>query len=153
MSNINDKHIENYEWCSCPKCGEKISLVKTKEKEISRKYKLLVIDDDIGIQSMIDTAFSEDKYQVFTAFDAKKGLEILKKENPDLLFLDIKLPDVNGIDLLKDIRKENERIIVIMITAFGDDKDAVRSMKLGASAYITKPFDMNYLETLVQNFL
>lgn len=150
-NNKNNKHLENYEWCSCPKCGEKISVVQKKEQ--TRKYKLLVIDDDMGIQRMIDTAFSEDKYEVFTAGDAKTGIEIINKEQPDILFLDIKLPDANGIDLLKTIKKENKDIVVIMITAFGDSKDAVHSMKLGASAYINKPFDINYLESLVQNFL
>ncbi len=155
---MNDKqkgripHREGYEWCSCPKCGDKISLVKKKEAGKRKNYKLLVVDDEIGVRDLIKIAF-EDDYEVFTAESAEAGFDIVTAKNPDLIFLDIKLPGIDGIEALGRIKKMSEKVIVIMITAFGGEKDAIKCMKKGAVAYVNKPFDVNYITMLVQNFL
>ena len=116
------------------------------------KYKLLVVDDEIGVRDLIKTAFEGD-YEVFTAESAEAGFDIVKAENPDLIFLDIKLPGIDGIEALGRIKKMDEKVIVIMITAFGGEKDAIKCMKMGAAAYVNKPFDVSYITMLVQNFL
>ena len=135
---------------------EVISLRKKMEKKQSekmeRKYKLLVVDDEIGVRDLIKTAFGSD-YEVFTAESAEAGFDIVKAENPDLIFLDIKLPGIDGIEALGRIKKMDEKVIVIMITAFGGEKDAIKCMKMGAAAYVNKPFDVSYITMLVQNFL
>ena len=132
--------------------GKKISLVKRKEAKGKKKYKLLVVDDEIGVRDLIKTAFEGD-YEVFTAESAEAGFDIVKAENPDLIFLDIKLPGIDGIEALGRIKKMREKVMVIMITAFGDEKDAIKCMKMGAAAYVNKPFDVSYITMLAQNFL
>jgi len=144
-------HQEGYEWCNCPKCGEKISLIK-REKG-NRKSTILVVDDEIGIRNLIEAAFDPEEYEVLTSSSAEEALGVIKTHRPDLVLLDIRLPGMNGIEALKEIKKIDETIVVIMITAFGDEKDAFRCMRLGAAAYVNKPFDVNYITMLVQNYL
>ena len=125
---------------------------KKKSEKMEGKYKLLVVDDEIGVRDLIKTAFGSD-YEVFTAESAEAGFDIVKAENPDLIFLDIKLPGIDGIEALGRVKKMDEKVIVIMITAFGGEKDAIKCMKMGAAAYVNKPFDVSYITMLVQNFL
>ena len=80
-------------------------------------------------------------------------MDLIRAIKPALVFLDIRLPDMSGIDVLKEIKDIDPDIIVIMITAYGDSKDALRCMKLGAAAYVTKPFDIHYVAMLAQNQL
>ena len=145
------EHQEGNEWCRCPKCGEKMSLVKREKRR--EKSTILVVDDEIGIRDLIKSSFDPQDYEVLTAAAAEEAFQIIDRENPGLVLLDIRLPGMHGIEALKQIKKTNKDIVVIMITAFGDEKDAFRCMKLGAAAYVHKPFDVNYIVMLVQNYL
>ena len=142
---------EGREWCICPKCGKKIALFK--KKELRKKSKILVVDDDREILHIIQSSFAQEECEILTAMSAEKAFEVIEKQNPQLVFLDIHLPGIDGIEALKWIKQMNENIIVIMVTAFGDDKNALRCMKLGAAAYVSKPFDINYIVMLIQNYL
>jgi len=142
---------EEHEWCVCPKCGEKIALFKKKERRT--KSKILVVDDEIGIRDLLRSSFDEEECEVLATASAEKAFEIIEKQNPQLVLLDIRLPGIDGVEALKWIKQMNENIIVIMVTAFGDDKNALRCMKLGAAAYVSKPFDINYIVMLIQNYL
>lgn len=145
------QHREAGEWSKCPKCGAKISLVRKKKRE--GKPTILVVDDERGIRDLIFSSFEEDEYEVLMSSSAEEAFDIIKAHRPDLVLLDIRLPGINGIEALKEIKKIDKTITVIMITAFGDEKDGFQCMKLGAVAYVHKPFDVNYITMLAQNYL
>jgi len=142
---------EEHEWCVCPKCGEKIALFKKKEQR--KKSKILVVDDEIGIRDLVQSSFDQEECEVLTAASAEKAFKVIEKQNPQLVLLDIRLPGIDGTEALKRIKQMNKDIVVILMTAFEDDRNALKCMKLGAAAYIHKPFDVNYIVMLIQNYL
>jgi len=149
---VHSEHVHNSGWFHCPKCGEKISLVKKKVKSEEKRRSILVIDDELGVRELFETAF-EEGYEVVSTERAQDGLDLIRSRSPDLVFLDIRLSDGNGINVLREIKTIDPKIVVIMITAYGDSKDALRCMKLGAAAYVTKPFDIQYVAMLAQSQL
>lgn len=115
--------------------------------------KIIIIDDEPSVCDILKKLFTKEGYKVTAETDAEKGMDAVKKEKPDCLLLDIKMPKVDGIDLLAKIKKFDPSIIVIMITGYGTLESAMESMKLGAFDYITKPFDMDYIKSLVMKSL
>ena len=109
--------------------------------------KILIIDDDPVIAQNIKEIieFKNKDDEVFLSYTGKDGLNTVKKENPDIVFLDLKLPDCNGKDLLKDIIKFNDLIGVIIITGNADIKDAIYSFSNGASDFILKTTDLSII--------
>ena len=110
--------------------------------------KILIIDDEQGIRDLFSTAM-EDQYQVLSADNGEDGLKIAKKEKPDIVFLDLKLPGMDGIDVLRKIKELNSEIITIMITGYGTVEKAVEAMELGAYEYIVKPLNVKEVEVLI----
>jgi DNA-binding NtrC family response regulator len=117
--------------------------------------RILVIEDEAAIRRVLIKILSEesDDYQVFEAEDGIKGLEILKKEDFDLVLCDIKMPKMDGVEVLEAAKKEKPEIPFIMISGHGDLDTAVNTMRLGAFDYISKPPDLNRLLTTVRNAL
>ena len=117
--------------------------------------KILVIEDESAIRRVLVKILSEenDSYIVEVAEDGLKGLEIIKKEDFDLVLCDIKMPKMDGVELLKATRKIKPEIPFIMISGHGDLDTAVNTMKFGAYDYISKPPDLNRLLTTVRNAL
>ncbi len=109
--------------------------------------KILVVDDEKGITDGIEESFSYVGFHVSTAANAAKAITVFKKERPKIIFLDIKLPDRSGLDLLKELKEFDPGCIVIMITALEDKDNALeqKARELGASEFIRKPFSRNYL--------
>ena len=107
--------------------------------------KLLVIDDEEYIGWVIKKAFEVTEEKVSLCFDGKSGLLEIQKENYDLVFLDLRLPDIDGMDLLLELKKIQPSLAVIIITAHGSIDTAIECMKRGAFDYITKPFDIDEL--------
>jgi two-component system response regulator AtoC len=101
---------------------------------------LLVIDDEELICWSVKKEFEKKGMEVFTAFNGKDGLQSFIENNPDIVMLDVKLPDRNGLDLLKEIKMLNQDVNVIIITAFGGVESAVAAIKDGAYDYVEKPF-------------
>jgi len=95
----------------------------------------------------------KNKYKVFLSSNGREGLSIIEKENPDIIILDIILPDIDGITLLKEIKGKFKWIPVIMLTAVSQVKTAVEAMKIGASDYISKPFDIDELILTIEKTL
>ncbi|MCM8765032.1 MAG: sigma-54 dependent transcriptional regulator [Candidatus Omnitrophica bacterium] len=110
--------------------------------------KILVIDDEKSVQESLKLVLSG-SYNVVVASSGKDGLEVLSSGDIDIVFLDILLPDRDGISVLQDIKKNNPDIPVIMLTAVSKVSTAVESMKMGAYDYLTKPFDVEEIRIIV----
>ncbi len=117
--------------------------------------KILVIEDEAAIRRVLVKILSEesDTYEVQEAEDGVKGLEKLKKEDYDLVLCDIKMPKMDGVEVLEAAKKIKPEIPFIMISGHGDLDTAVNTMRLGAFDYISKPPDLNRLLTTVRNAL
>lgn len=117
------------------------------------KETILVVDDERLVRWSLQQKLEQWGYHVSLAEDGATALGRIQLDNPDLITLDVKLPDMTGIDVLSELRNRNIRIPVIVITAFGIVDDAVRSLKLGAYDFIEKPINFEKLENAVHNAL
>ena len=115
--------------------------------------KILVIDDEKEICLLLQKILEKDGHQVLILIDPVKGLEIVRKEKPDCVLLDLKMPNMDGIETLDAIKKIDKNVGVIMITGHGDVENAMESMKLGAYDYIAKPFDVDFILSLTKRYL
>jgi two-component system, NtrC family, response regulator AtoC len=115
--------------------------------------RVLVVDDEKLIRWSLEKKISSWGYSVETSEDVKSTYEKLENYIPDLILLDIKLPDGNGIEILKKIRSLSKDVAVIMITAEGTVTTAVQAMKLGAYDYIAKPFNLEEMKVLIEKAL
>ncbi|MGH7167397.1 MAG: sigma-54-dependent transcriptional regulator [Nitrospiraceae bacterium] len=116
------------------------------------KKRVLLVDDEEGIQTSLKMIL-EPTYEVICAADAHEGLDLFRREPPNLILLDVILPDSDGLTLLQTIRSEDRDIPVIMLTAMKTVKTAVDAMKMGAADYVTKPFDLEELRLIVAKAL
>ena len=114
---------------------------------------VLVIDDDRSVVHLIRAACKQIDIEVLAAESADEGLALLKKSQPDVLLLDIFLPGKSGIELFDQIRKLDERVPVIFITAVGESDTAIEAMKLGALDFLLKPLDVGRVKELVHQAL
>jgi two-component system response regulator AtoC len=117
------------------------------------KETVLVVDDERLVRWSLQQKLEQWGYHVSLAEDGTSALSRIHLDNPDLITLDVKLPDMTGIDVLSEMRTRNIQIPVIVITAFGIVDDAVRSLKLGAYDFIEKPINFEKLENAVRNAL
>ena len=117
--------------------------------------KILIIEDEEPIRRVLVRILTEEdsSFEIQEASDGKKGLDLIKKESFDLVLCDIKMPKVDGIELLQRTRKTNLTLPFIMLTGHGNIETAVESMKLGAYDFISKPPDLNRLINSVRNAL
>jgi DNA-binding NtrC family response regulator len=113
-------------------------------------FRILIVDDEKLIRWSMKQKLESWNYDVSEAEDLRQGRLLLQQENPDLVTLDIKLPDGNGIEFLKEIRELHPGTPVIMITAFGVVDVAVQALKLGAYDFIEKPINFEKLDNVVR---
>src|ERR1700712_605975 len=113
------------------------------------KGKLLIIDDEERLRKLLARILQLESYEVFEAATAKEGLTKLKNEAIDVVLSDVKLPDMNGIDLTKQIKIEHPAIEIIVLTAYGTINDGVTAIKNGAFDYITKGDDNEKIIPLI----
>ena len=106
------------------------------------KTKILIIDDEPLMRISISDVFSSKGYTVLTAEDSPHGIDLFKKELPDIVITDIRLPGGDGFNILKTVKDMSPDTAVIMITAYGEVKSAVNAIKEGAFDYLVKPFLM-----------
>ena len=107
--------------------------------------KILVVDDDEHIRTFLTKSLEFKGYQIISANDGIKGWEMIESEKPDLIIMDIRMPGMDGIEVLKKVREDIEltKIPVIMLTAESSDIDIISGFSVGADHYITKPFTIN----------
>jgi DNA-binding response OmpR family regulator len=115
--------------------------------------RILVVDDELAIVDVLKTFLEDSEHKVFTAYDGVEAVEVAKRERPHVILLDIYLPKMDGIEVLKKIREFDDSIGVIMITAFREEDVAKHALELGAFDYINKPFDFDYLERSLETKL
>lgn len=113
-------------------------------------YTVLVIEDDEGIQTYLKELLIDNGYNVMTASDGITGLNIIKKSVPDLIILDLGLPDMSGESVCAKIRKDFPELSIIILTAKDSVSDVVQGLNLGADDYLTKPFVAEVLLARVQ---
>ena len=114
--------------------------------------KILIIDDDIKLTDLLEEFLSENKFQTKSLHESIKALEVVDKYVPDLIILDITLPEMDGFQVLRTIRKEHETP-VIMLTARGEISDRVVGLDLGADDYMPKPFEPRELLARINSIL
>ena len=117
------------------------------------KHKILVVDDDLTIRTLLEKVLAGEGYTVVSAISGEEGVEVAERESPDLILLDVGLPGIDGIEALARIKKNDTDVAAIMITAQGSIQTAVRAMKAGARNYITKPFNTDELRLLIAETL
>jgi len=116
------------------------------------RYKILVVDDEQRMVRFIQLNLEQDGFEVVTAYNGKEALEQVRTQLPDLILLDIMMPDINGFEVLKKIREVNN-VPVIMLTAKGEEDDRIQGLELGADDYITKPFSPRELVSRIRAVL
>lgn len=116
---------------------------------MDEKRKLLIVDDQNGIRILLVEVFSSEGYQTFQASNGKLALDIVKQESPDLVLLDMKIPGMDGLEILKNIKKINSDTKVIMMTAYGELDMIQEAKATGALMHFTKPFDIDELRLVV----
>ncbi len=116
------------------------------------RYKILAVDDEQRMVRFIQLNLEQDGFEVVTAYNGKEALEQVRTQLPDLILLDIMMPDINGFDVLKKIREVNN-VPVIMLTAKGEEDDRIQGLELGADDYITKPFSPRELVSRIRAVL
>jgi DNA-binding NtrC family response regulator len=114
---------------------------------------ILVIDDKESMRTMLSQTLSEEGYQVESAESGKKGLDLARVRNFDLIISDLKMPDMDGLQVLNGLKEIDQDLSVIIMTAYGTVETAVAAMKNGAHDFITKPFDPDHLAVLIERAL
>ena len=114
---------------------------------------ILIIDDEPGIRLTLASILEDEKYKVFTAEDAVLGLELLGREPVDMVFLDVLLPRLGGMEALEQIRRNWPGVEAVMISGHANVDMAVRAVKLGAFDFLEKPLSLDKVLTLCRNAL
>jgi len=120
---------------------------------MSSKGRIVVIDDEVNAAAALETLLREDGYEVARANDGRAGLQLLEKHEPDVVLTDLRMPGMDGLELLARIKQIRPETMVILMTAYGTVKTAVKAMKLGAEDYLGKPIDVEELEVVLQKVL
>jgi DNA-binding NtrC family response regulator len=115
--------------------------------------KILIIDDERNLRLLFQKHFGKRGYDVVTASDGKEGIEKLRNEHPDLVFLDLVMPEMDGIETLTHIREIDKDVVVVILTGYPPMDTALKGNYLNIYDYMTKPFDLNKLEKTIEKAL
>jgi DNA-binding response OmpR family regulator len=113
--------------------------------------KILIIEDEKSISDLIRMNLILEGFETIVSDEGYKGLQMFKKEGPDLVILDLMLPDCDGFDILKEMQEVNYKTPIVILTAKSDQNDKILGLGLGADDYITKPFDNKELVLRIRN--
>lgn len=117
------------------------------------KNRILVVDDEDALRTVLSSELEGEGYHVRTAADGQEAINILGGHEFDLILLDIKMPNVDGFEVLKFVKERHPKTKVVMLTGFADLKNAIESKKLGAEDFVSKPYDLVDLLTTVERVL
>ena len=111
--------------------------------------RILVVDDEIETCNLLSEFLTRKKYEVNVATSGQEAISKIESDKPKVVLLDIRMPGMDGMEVLRRIKERHKDIAVIMITAVKDEAIGKKSLKLGAYDYITKPLDLEYLEKVL----
>jgi DNA-binding NtrC family response regulator len=123
------------------------------EKGDEMKPTILVVDDEKEICDLFDEALTQEGYEVVTATDGVEALSLGRQSRLDVALLDIKMPGMDGIEVLQKLREVKKDVEVIVLTGYGTLKTAKEAMRLGAYDYLTKPFDLRLVKEIIREAL
>jgi len=126
------------------------SIEKDANYNMKSAISILVVDDEAMMRSLLEKILTRDGYRVFTAEDGEVALRVLAEEKISIVISDLKMPNLNGFDLLKIVKKQYPRLGMIMMTAYGDTYTVKDALLLGADEYITKPFKSFEIALIVE---
>jgi two-component system NtrC family response regulator/two-component system response regulator HydG len=119
----------------------------------TRKGRIVVIDDEVNAAAALEALLEQDGYDVERANDGRSGLQLVERHDPDVVLTDLRMPGMDGLELLGRIKQLRPDAMVIVMTAYGTVKTAVKAMKLGAEDYLGKPIDVEELEVVLDKAL
>lgn len=108
---------------------------------------ILVVDDESDVRELLSKFLTRRGYEVNTANDGMAAIEAIRDSRPDIVLLDIRLPKIDGLSVLQQLRDESANVAIITMSGIADEDTARKSLELGAADFITKPFNLPYLET------
>ncbi|MDN3018107.1 response regulator [Neobacillus drentensis] len=117
------------------------------------KEKILIVDDQFGIRILLNEVFQKEGYQTFQAANGVQALDIVTKHDPDLVLLDMKIPGMDGIEILKRMKVIDPDIRVIIMTAYGELDMIQEAKDLGAITHFAKPFDIDDIRAAVRKHI
>jgi two-component system, response regulator, stage 0 sporulation protein F len=117
------------------------------------KGKILIVDDQFGIRILLNEVLQKEGYDTYQAANGIQALEIVSKHSPDLVLLDMKIPGMDGIEILKRMRVIDKEIRVIIMTAYGELDMIQEAKDLGALTHFAKPFDIDDIRSAVKQYL
>ena len=117
------------------------------------KAMILVVEDEAKMRRLLELQLGEEGFEVHSAADAETGLQLLVRENPDLVVTDLRLPGMSGLEFLQAVKRVNAALPVVVMTAYGTVESAVEAMKVGASDFVTKPFALEELVLVIRKEL
>ncbi len=117
------------------------------------KEKILIVDDQFGIRILLNEVLQKEGYRTYQAANGIQALEIVKDDTPDLVLLDMKIPGMDGIEILKRMKAMEPDIRVIIMTAYGELDMIQEAMNLGALTHFAKPFDIDDIRAAVRQYL
>ena len=115
--------------------------------------RILVIEDDAAILRGLKDNLVAESYEVLTAEDGEEGYRLAREEDPDLIILDLMLPTLSGYEICRKLRDEGDSVLILMLTARGEEADRILGLDLGADDYVTKPFSVRELKARVRALL
>lgn len=115
--------------------------------------KILIVDDQFGIRILLNEVMIREGYETYQAANGVQALEIVQNHAPDLILLDMKIPGMDGIEILKRVKKIDSDISVIIMTAYGELDMIQEAKKLGAVTHFAKPFDIDDIRKAVREYL
>jgi DNA-binding NtrC family response regulator len=119
----------------------------------TKKSSILVVDDEDALRTVLSSELMNEGYEVRSASDGDEAITEIQKSPFDLVLLDIKMPRMNGFEVLKFIKESHPKAKVVMLTGFADLKNAIESKKLGADDFVSKPYDLVDLLTTIERVL
>jgi two-component system alkaline phosphatase synthesis response regulator PhoP len=119
------------------------------------KNRITIVEDEADIREILEYSLSREGFEVKSATDGASGLELIRRETPELVLLDLMLPDIDGLEICRQLKGDDEtsHIAIIMVTAKGEESDIVLGLGLGADDYIPKPFSNKELVARVRSVL
>lgn len=114
--------------------------------------KILIVEDDFASRELLKISIAKEGYECIAAEDGEMGLKLFQSYNPDIVISDIRMPRMDGMTLLGEIRKLSKSVIIIIVTGHGNETLALQSLQLGANNYIKKPLDLHDLKTQLKRY-